>query len=302
MSNDLVYISDLIIEDTELLSTLLLINDKVMLPHPYDIDPAANRLISWPFDKLPYLEWEQNRYTSWKEKNQTLFAKDILSVLPPPIEADKLPANVDGRLREQLGITSTLLASSFALDGSLAIAMHALFADTRSVPEFSSEKSISRTVAALGRATFVRRYPKLPGLTADQILELRSATERYREGFRLYLTSLTEKVENREASGSAEETAALQTFEQTIEPEVQEYLRRELPDRIRWWATIVRTIASESVALLTIVTNPWSLENYPKLVENPAALLETMASRASERASNKHQAFQYIGKLDRVAH
>jgi hypothetical protein len=276
----------------------------VLLPHPYDIDPEAKELMNWWMDDYHYLDIERRTYTDWKAKHSKLFKCGALEVLPPPIKTDDVPGNVNDLLRAKLGIKSSFLARSHALEGRVAIAMHALFSNT-TVPEFAflspSNTTTDHLRAALATQTLSVQFKKFPNhIAPEQIVELREKTAKFKEGFKAYLTSLVDDVEDRlPATDYDEQEAALRTYQRKIEPDLEEYLRRGFSREVSWWSQVVEHFSSGSESIVKIVGTPWDLGNYAKLAGDVAKLLRDAADRASERRSNKHLAYQFIAATRR---
>lgn len=305
-SFECVYTSGVWVEDAELLGALCIFYDKVGLPHPYDLDPEASPLIRWPYDKLRDLETEQRRYTAWVGAHRELFDAGILEVLPPPLTpgADE-PEDLAERLRGELGTQMPYFTSSQVLSGRLAVAMQALFANT-AAPEFlmhrPGDTSTEHLRTILATSLLRYRLPTLGALAPERILELREEARPYKDGFIAYISSMVDDVEGRlTATHYDERAAAMRTIERRINPDLEEFLRRETAEKVEWWAHLTKSVASSAKTFLKVVFTPWNVLNYPDILSGPADTVETIAEEVSRRASNRHLALQLVGTLEREA-
>lgn len=297
-----VYASGLTIQDPDLLSSLALFYDKIWLPHPYDLDPQATPLMNWPFKKLDDLDWEQKRYASWKESNKELFDAGALEVMPPPVTIGvDDPDDLAQQLRDELGILYPHFSSSQVFSGRIALAAHALFSKTDD-PEFvlsrPDDTSTAHLRSVLATSLLEYKIPRLGKLSAEQILKLREEVAQYKQGFVDYLNQMVDDVEDRLIkTGGDDREAAMRTIERKIVPEFDEFLARELPERVKWWSGLVKRAAASTKSVISVVLLPWNIANYPGVVENSAGIVEHIADRAVQQAKNQHRAFQLIGKI-----
>lgn len=301
-----VYASDAYIRNSSLLATLCLFYDKILLPYPYDLDPECRELMLWPFDYIDELEIHQKYYLDWKNTWNQLFAANIIQVLPPPVRAEEEPVDLGERLRERLGIQLPYFTKSDTFDGHVAVAMHALFGKT-DAPEFilshPADTTTEHLASTLATTLIEYRMPKIGALDPEQIIQLREETAPIREEFILYLNTLVDDVEGRlTATEGDERKAALRTVKRRMEPELEEYLRRRVPEKIRWWSEIIRKISAATGEVLKCCVTRWSLKSVPGLAEKLASIPEDIAARISEQASNQHRAFQFLGSFEKYKH
>ena len=294
------YIDDLTITNPELLATLCLLYDKVFLPHPYEHDPSCEAIMSMSFENERFREIERRNYLRWKDRNAELFKGGALEVLPSPIAVADMPRDLENRLCLQLGPAVRRLSSEDVLYGRTALAMHALYAKSPA-PDFATSnkgpRSTTEVSASLASVIVGRNLPLLPALVSEQVMELRERTANTRDGFRLYLASLADDVEARTGAQRPPNEAAEETYRRKIEPALEEHFRRELPEKVQWWADIVKRVAQGVGNVMTIVADPWKLKNYSKLAEGMADFVEKSADHIGKQRSNEQQTFQFIGRL-----
>ena len=295
------YIDDLTITDKKLLATLCLLYEKVSLPHPYEHDPSCEAVMLLGYENERYLEIERKNYLAWKSENHELFKVGALEVLPSPISVADMPKDLERALILQLGPDRRRLGSDDVLYGRVALAMHALYARP-SYPDFAlfdgSAPSTGAIVAGLRGAIFRRYVPMMTELRPEQILELREWTAKYRQGFRVYLATLADDVENDMASSRRTlDDAARTAIERKMERGLLEYLQQELPARISWWAEVVQSISSSGTDALDVADEPWSLKNYFKLTKNMAGFVKRVADHVARSRSSDQQAYQFIAEL-----
>ena len=298
------FTDDLKIDDRGLLATLSLLYDTIYLPHPYAHDPNCETILSLSFDREAYLEIERRWYREWKQENAELFQCGILRVLPSPFVIADNPREFDQRLMKFKGSVSRGFTQSDVLDGTIALAMHAVYANSPA-PDFATINATSpptsKISAELASIMMGQHLPTLPSITPEQILELREETASLRDAFRLYLASLADNVESRMQRGPKSLGASIEeTYVRQVEPELEEYFRRRLPDRIQWWAHVATFIAEGAGGIIKIVATPWKFGTYQKLASSAARLTEEYAERVARQTSNKELAFQFIGKVKKL--
>jgi hypothetical protein len=296
-----VYVQDLTITDPRQLGVLSLLYEHISLPHAYDHDSESEPIMRMSFENERYREIERKRYSEWKQENRELFDANVLNILPPPISVADLPNDIEQRLCRAIGPTKLRLNTTDVLDGRIAIAMHAVFANP-SFPEFTLAPPNSTATEDLQRALAADaiswRIPLLPEIKPEQILEIRERTKPFREGFLLYLATLADDVEARmRKDGLDNVSAAKKAFERNIQPEVEEFIRRRLPEQVAWWAKLLNGIAKGSGQVIETVATPFRFRNFPKIAETLTDLVQNVAERVSESRSNKRHAFQFIRKL-----
>jgi hypothetical protein len=308
--NNCTFANDLKIDDPRILTALLLLYDKVYLPHPYDIDPSCARLYNLRFDDLGYLDIERKWYLSWKDEQRALFAAGALEVLQSPKSIAEMPADLDQKVLQQLGpgagvrspgATHLGISKYDVLEGKVSLAMHVLFANAPAPDLILARNALSVDEIRLGlvQSAVARRMPILKALVPDQILEIRETTRDYREGFYAYLAELADNVEKRVSQGRTLKSATDEEFGRTVEPALLEHIRQELPRRVSWWSSLVRAIGETAGQTLSVVTQPWRVKNYSDLIEKLADKAEFFAKEATAERSNKQRALQFIGKLNK---
>ncbi|MFC6047172.1 hypothetical protein ACFPYM_04915 [Methylobacterium hispanicum] len=129
MSENCTYIDGLMIDNPQTLTILSLLYDKISLPHPYDHDPNCEEIMRISFDNEGYREIERRWYRDWKKSNKELFDAGVLDVLPAPIAAQSLPRDIESMICLKLGPNKRRISTSDVLEGRVAIAMHALYAE-----------------------------------------------------------------------------------------------------------------------------------------------------------------------------
>ena len=82
-------------------------------------------------------------------------------------------------------------------------------------------------------------------------------------------------------------------------PRAAELIRRDLPERVRWWSDVLRNVARGISQVLSTFATPWNIANYPKIAETLIDTVDKVATRKSESRSNKQQAVQFLGRLER---
>lgn len=300
---NVVYASALTIRNPTLLSTLALYYDTIYLPHPYDLDPEQKPLMRWPGKYWDSLEFEQSRYTHWKEPLHELFDAGVLELLPPPVPADgQSPQDLSERLREELGIKVPHFNKSVVFSGRLALAVHALYAQTKD-PEFVQSRpgdtSIVHVKAILAQTLLEYRLPQIGALQPEQLLQARAEIAPYKQGFINYLSQMVDDVESRlPATSGDEREAARRTVERRIAPDLEEYLAQAMPEKISWWSGLIKRVAAGVGSVLSVAMKPWDLGHYPDVLETIADATGYVSDRAVVYASHRHRAFQYIGKLE----
>jgi hypothetical protein len=299
---NVVYIDGLTIEEPGQLALLCLIYDKVSLPHPYDHDPDCEEVMRISFKNEEYLEKERHNYLVWKTKHKELFDAGAMSVLPAPIAVADLPNDIEVLLSGQMGPGRLRLGTDDLLHGRIALAMHAIYCKSDD-PEFKMRTPSDTSTAAireqLGQVAIGWRAPMLPKLQTEQILELRSETERFRDGFVMYLDSLADEVEDEMGTkGASNRDTATKIFERKVRPDVAEFIRKGLPQKIAWWGSIVRQLGATGGTVIKTVVHPFNFSNYFKLVESIGSLVESVAGEVAHGRSNKRHAAQYLARIN----
>src|SRR5262245_44850165 len=191
---NIVFASDLTIQDSSLLATLAIYYDKVYLPHAYDLDPDARPLIRWPTKHLDDLKSLQDSYARWKERWRLLFESGVLEVLPPVFKSEREePTDIQERLLKELGIKVPFFGRSDVFNGRFALAMYALFAKTTD-PEFLLRRpgvtDTDHLRDTLATSLIQYRLPQVGEMSPEQLLQIRSETKSDKEGFLYYLDEL----------------------------------------------------------------------------------------------------------------
>jgi hypothetical protein len=295
------YVRDLTVNDKAELGVLCLLYDRVSLPHPYDHDPDCEAIMRLSWDNEGYREIERRRYRDWKLANKQLFGEGVLSVLPAPVAVSDLPSDIEAKLCKALGPTTMRLSSSDCLEGRIAIALHAIFSKTTD-PEYTvALEGLPAThdiQEALVRQAIVWRAPLLGVIEPEQIIELRERTQPYRDGFRLYLAKLADQVEGRITSHTLDiDTAARRTFERVLEPEIEEFMRRRLPEQVKWWAKLLSKLMKSSTQVIETIETPFNYRNYPKIADTLLEVTGEIAAHRIEAQSNQRYAFQFLRRL-----
>jgi len=302
---NIVYASDLTIQDPSLLATLAVIYDKVYVPHAYDLDPDARPLMRWPMKHMDDLGLIQRGYKSWKDRWKLLFESGVIEVLPPAFhsEGEELP-DLQARLLKELNIKVPFFGSSDVFNGRVALAMHAIFTRTTD-PEFllnsPGATDTNHLRGTLATSLIQYRIPKISEMPPAQLMQVRADIKSDREGFIYYLNALVDDVERRlSATAGDERVAARRTVERKIIPELEEHLRQEKLRAEKTLVKILKFAAKGADAVLGVFLAPWNFKNYKGVSELLLDVADAQIEKKLQQAANKHRAFQFMASIERA--
>lgn len=295
-----VYASGLTIQDRSLLASMALFYDRILLPHPYDLDPECRPLMRWSkIEHLDSLDQVRNNYTGWKQSVKDLLDEGVLGILP---EAPVDPAQVDlgTALRDRLRIKVPHFASSHAFDGRIALAMHALFGSSPA-PDFietsSTETGTTHLRNVLATSLFQFAVPRIGALGPQELLRLREKTRAERNGLRAHLDSLLKDVRVHLADTRNDREAALRTIREDIIPPWVEFKAQRLPSLLSGIFTGVQ----HTVEAVRIFLAPWNLASYPAIIRVVADASKDLAEAAKERAANDRRTYQLLSRVEKAS-
>jgi hypothetical protein len=318
---EIIYSSDITIEDPYELSSLCVFYDRVVLPHVSDstVDEISfdlsdthqtveilRELSKGHFPKR--VEGWHNART-WDERNRILFDKGVIVRLEPPRgESQAFDEDLffDMSAEDQLVTLTRMKNWELDISGDepmLAIRpdiIQHLCRNDLSSPELHvcGGQPASREVMKFLEAQSVFSYvlPKLKELEPEEILRIRESVEARREGFAFHLQKLSKGVEERLQGG--ESLAEIERFaksvvETEVMPDYVEF-RRALHAVPRGrWGKVVEIAGS----VLSIDANPLTPKFWGQLLTIIGAQSKFMGMR-QETPSNQKLAFQFMKSIE----
>lgn len=305
---NIVYSSDLQIDDPELLTTLSVFYDKVYLPYPYNCDPDAEPLIGMMniLKREVLLEEEDvGGYISWKNRHKVLFDSGTFELLPPSVNRNS-PNWTEQQEKQLLRILGAAYgdeekrlapAKPKNFRNLMARAVHAALTK-KPCAEFFGTNSTSALAGLIVHPLFRYKLPRLGELSGDQILELRNLVKDSREGFIDYIFELTDDLESRlKGDNHAQLDTAGKLVERRLLPRYNEY-RRQLDSNNAKFGSKLLALGAKA---MQIDASPLTPKFYGQLYEILFNALGGAAAVDAKHKTNASQAFQYISKLERYS-
>ena len=329
----IVYNSNLIIDDYQKLSTLCLFYDTVFLPFSKEGEMVVldrpigytgrYRLTSGATTMVFNYKGRQTSSGSivynWDKANQVLFQEGALQRLDAP------PQRLDtwqcfGNADKNLALTNTFgslldanLVSGFHsqyesdeidVDGFFIWAEHIehLLRTDIGIPQIFDTQDERREAVKAVMAETVISYllPQMSALQPDEIIELRSALSSTREGFSMHLQSLTAKIN--EAILSDEPLSKIEPFakglvETTLLPDYYEFKRQILARASKFGDKVIDAAGK----ILEIDVAPWTPKFYGDLLKAVRGLFTSGMEELNESRSNQRQAYNFMKTIDESA-
>ena len=318
---EIIYSSDITIEDAHELSALCVFYDGVVLPHV--VDPTVDSIsfdlsdTHQTFEALKKLSkghfppigpgWADAQ--TWDEDNRALFDAGVIVRLDPP------PSGIgtfdedwffDMDAEEQfLALTKMKNWDIDVVAGDAMLVIRPdlvrhLLRDDLGLPELHvcGRQPASREIMKFLEAQSVLSYslPKLGKLDKEQILQVRERVKDTREGFSLHLQKLSSGVEQRLKGGeSITDIAqfARSVVDTELIPDYGEFRRQLGAERQGWWKTVLDAAGS----ILSIEANPLTPKFWAQILASIGVPLEA-ADKRKEKLSNRRQAFQFMKSVE----
>jgi hypothetical protein len=150
----------------------------------------------------------------------------------------------------------------------------------------------------MAHSVFTYLLPRLGELSPEQILEVREEIKANREGFAMYLQSLSAEVEKRVIEGEPlKDTAsyARSVVETQLIPGYSEFRRQLAAKRAGFW----KRVLDVSGKIFEIDSTPWTPKFYGALMKAIGFTILTGAEEQEDGLSNKTQAYHFMKSLDK---
>lgn len=317
---EIVYNSDVIIDEPGILESLCIFYDRLILPNA-----SSKNYFSVCLSKksgeyiVASTNIEQNqRYTTqgmkfagqvieeWDSTHAALFKEGIIRRLKTPPNVTYAPSfrsnkkdNVKflellfnspiflNMLSEGDFIRQATLEHLLRTDISLpAIFLNRTQADTR---------KIFTTIEA--KCVFSYFIPKIDRLNIDQILEVRRKVADNREGFLMHLQRLSKEVESRvKENAPLDEIShnARSIIETDLIPDYIEFRRQLESEKAGFW----KKVLDRSSKVLEIDAAPWTPKFWTDIIRYLAMTGIDAASSRKDLLTNKSQAFHFMKKIE----
>ena len=319
---EIVYSSDITIEEAGELAALCIFYDRIVLPGVTDAQvdsitvrlddtmqslEALRTLSKGHFARGP-VDWSDA--ASWDAAHHALFQENVLARLGPP-------PNPHGAMDEDVFFELSAEDQFLALtqmkrweveedaDGEAFLTIrpdilaHLQRADLE-LPQMHTcgRQPASREVMKYlqARSAFSYTLPKLQRLRVDEILELRRRVKDTREGFSMHLQKLSQRLEQQARHGAsiADISRDAQSLMETeLVPDYVEF-RRQLRGEPLSNGKRILDVAGK---VLKIDASPWTPKFWGELLEALGVSLGDSKERR-EKASNKAHAFRFLNILE----
>lgn len=333
MQYEVVYNSDLIIVDRDVLSTMCVFYDKVYLPNTKEdsrglfIELSVNNkrlptgVAACSIEGLSFKDETGRMLTGsaeilqWEESVKVLFDESVLQRLGPPKDG---PLRVEQIENVPLAALSLAISSArtplraFVYEGKPVKAdrciylrqdhaLHFARPDVDLPGVYVAWKGTSREImkAVQAEAIFTYLLPALSQLYPEEILAVREKVKDTREGFSMHLQKLSKAIERQlknEASVPEMSNYARSVVETELIPDYREFVRQLSAEKAGFWSKVLNKVKS----LFEIDSPPWSLKFLADLATKLGfTALQTVQSR-KDQLSNKSQTFHFMRTLERL--
>ncbi len=306
---EVVYNSDLIIRNPADLAAFGIFYNRVFLPYTTPETSrayiAADATSVFGADLVFNDDQASEDVNLWSEENELLFHEGVIVRLPLATDLDTLDL--------LLGLESSSLSLFLRLPSQVTfegqsgttiikqdLALHLLRTDIN-VPGIFVTESIGAShpamVALEAKAAFSYLLPAVSPLTAEQILQVRRRVADTRAGFNMHLLALSRGVEERLANGASiveMERWAKSVVASELIPDYEEF-KRQLTAK---GSGIPAQVLDAAGSFLEIDAGPTTPKFYGKLLQLLGIRIGSHAKELKEKLSNRHQAFQFMSKVD----
>ena len=325
MNYEIVYNSDLIIDEKSVLATLAVFYDRINLPGCTEQSRSEYvhlKRASRKTDSLEVvvvattLKYDHPRegrimsgedVTRWEEQTAPLWDENVLVRLKPPSSSfsgfDFLglenPELFSLLIRSPHVLTSTEGREDFFIRQDLL--QHFLRADIELPSIFLTRntKDTRRIMMSLqAQHVFAYLVPALSGLEPEEILAVRDKVKDNREGFLMHLQKLSKEVEARIREGvHIREISehARSVVETDLIPDYVEFRRQLEAEKAGFWARVL----DKASKVMEINAPPWTPKFYGDLIGAIGLTGMEADSASKSKLSNRVQAFHFISKIER---
>jgi hypothetical protein len=321
-ANQIIYSSDITIEEPRELSALCVFYDRVALPYVVDasvdsisFDLSDTRQTLAGLKELskehfyPEAPGDWGDARSWDGEHRALFDASVIVRLDPPQGGLE---NFDEDLFFDMDVEEQFLTlakmKNWVVEGEEGdtlltirpdLIRHLCRTDLRS-PEIHvcGVQPASREIMKFLEVSSVLSYflPKLTVLNDEQILEVLDQVKKTREGFSMHLQTLSKEVEQRLKGGEPITEIgrfAKSVVETDLIPDYAEFRRQLTAERRSSWATAPDAAGK----IIEIDASPTTPKFWGAVLQAVGVPL-IAADKRKEQLSNKHQALQFMKSVE----
>lgn len=329
--NQIVYNSDLIIHEPDILSSLCVFYDRVNLPFagtnsrkefveiffedrvPAGIAAAGIEGISFKDINGNLIEGDQD-IRQWEQAKKVLFDEAVICRLPKPTNVSFNPYDLKNVSKVDLALIVESLNKkviSFIYEGEVVSnpekalyvrqdhVYHFIRSDVELPNIYLTDNITQLEVIKAVQAHSIFKYlvPKLGDLHPEEILEVRRKVSDNREGFSMHLQKLSYEIKSLLSEEADYEELHKKTddyIKGKLIPDYHEFVRQLKAEKTGFWGKVLDSTSK----VLEIDAPIWTPKFYGQLAKALGISLKTASSR-KENFSNRSQTFTFMKKVQK---